>query len=113
MNQPKNSIMLADGTVLENSSCGAAEKSLWCWVSGHSMADCFAMFNDSERTNTITVLFNTSGVIYRGYTEMQLIKRGTDALGHQTTDVRMTWPEGGEHSIEEIKLSKDPPEEEG
>lgn len=112
MNQPKNSVMLADGTVLENCSCGFAERSLWCWIKGYSMADCFAMFNDPEKTKAITVMFNTTGSIYRGFTDLLLIKKSSDVFGNQTVDLRMSWPEGGEHSIEEITAVKDSSEEE-
>ena len=111
MNQPVNSLMLADGTVMENSSCGYADKSLWCWISGRSMTDCFPIFSDSKKTNEIVVLFRTGGIRYKGFTELTSIRKGTDVFGKDTIDIRLTWPEDGEHSIEEFQLHKDEEEE--
>ena len=71
------------------------------------MAECFQLFSDPEKTKMITVLFNASGVIYRGYTDLMVIKKGLNTLGETTIGIRLSWPEGGEHSIEEIKVLKD------
>ena len=106
MNGTAYTVTLADGTVLEG-SCGLAGTSLWCWVSNKSMADCFALFTDPEKTNEITILYTVTGYRYRGFTEMELIKTGTDALGKPTVDVKLTWPEGGEHSVEEFPIEKE------
>ena len=100
-----NSLVLADGTVLENSSCGFAERDLWCWIHDVTMAECFAIFNDPEKTKEIAAVYNTQTVIYKGFTELLAVKRSSDVLGVETVDVRLTWPEGGEHSIEEVTSS--------
>lgn len=102
------SLTLADGTLLENSSCGGADNSLWCWITGKSMEECFTLFNNPNKTNEITVRYNTMGIRYKGYTEMQVIRRGKDVFDNDTVDVRMTYPEGAEHSIEEFEIPKEP-----
>lgn len=104
MDQPINSLLLADGTIIENSSCGAGGKDLWCWVTGKSMAECFAIFNDAAKTREITIKYNTSMVKYIGYTDMLLIKKDDPNVS-----IRLTWPEGGEHSIIEIPVIEDKP----
>lgn len=104
MEELMNCLVMADGTVLEASSCGYADKNLWCWVSGKTMPECFAIFNDPEKISEITVLYTTSGIRYKGFTDMITIRKGSDGLGNETVDVQLTWPEGGEHSIEEFPI---------
>lgn len=89
--------ILGDGTVLENTYCGYSEPSLWCWVSGKTLLECAQMFSDPYKTSVITSYYYEQGYIYRGFTEVLLIQRS-----EKTIDVRLTWPEGGEHSVEEI-----------
>lgn len=102
MNTLINCLVLADGTILENSSGGYADRNLWCWINGKTMNECYALFTDPEKTKTITVNYATSQIIYKGFTELLLIKKGTDGFDHETVDVRLTWPEGGEHEIIEV-----------
>ena len=110
MNELTTVLSLADGTRLEG-SCGFSDRSLWCWISGRTMADCFSLFSDSEKTKLIDSPGIKTGIRYKGFTVLELIKTGTDAFGRMTIDVRLTWPEGGEHSIE--KYPMEPEEEEG
>ena len=91
-------ITLGDGTVLENSYCGYSERSLWCWISGKSLIECARLFSDPYKTSVITSYYFGNGVIYRGFTELLLVQNSEN-----TVDVRLTWPEGGEHSVEEIE----------
>lgn len=102
MDHVYNSLVLADGTVLEGSSCGFSDKTLWCWVSGRSMADCFSIFTDSEKTKEITVLYYTSGVHYKGFTDMQIIRKDMDDKGNETINIRLV-PIGDNYSIEEFE----------
>lgn len=99
MAQPANSLLLAGNTLIENSSCGAGGSDLWCWVKGKTMAECLDLFDDPEKTSEIIAGYTTSRIRYTGYTRMILIKRNPD-----TIDVRLTWPEGGEHSITELPV---------
>ena len=97
-----NKLTLADGTELENSSCGFAGRNLWCWIGGKTMAECFAIFSDPEKTKEINIEYYEKSIIYKGFTDFVQIRKGTDVLGNETVDVNLTWPEGGEHSIEEV-----------
>ena len=99
MNQPANSLCFADGTVLENSSCGGSDHFLWCWISGKSMAECVSLFSDSEKTREIVAAYVTERIIYRGYTDLLVVEKANDPMTGTDIRVRLTWPEGGEHSI--------------
>ena len=103
-------LTLADGTEFDG-SCGFSGRSLWCWILNKSMADCFSIFTNQEKTKEITILYTVTGYRYKGFTSLELIKTGTDALGNPTVDVKLTWPEGGEHSIEEFKIERPSREE--
>lgn len=91
-----NTIILADGTILENCGCGYANGSLWLWFEDKSMKECFDLFIDPKITKKIEMYYVTEKITYVGFTSMLLIR-------HQESDdrieVRMTWPDGGEHSI--------------
>lgn len=105
MEQPANSLKMADGTIFENSDCGYSKDTLWCWIHDVSMTQCFSVFSDAEKTKDITVRYHTSEIEYKGFTELTIIKKGTDVLGKETVDLCLTWPEGGEHSIEERTIT--------
>lgn len=110
MNRFDNStLLLADGTTLENSRCGFANKKLWCWISGLSMADCFPIFSDPTKTNTISCLYVTTGMRYRGFTEIEIIRKGMDEMGNETVDIRLA-PVGDDFSVEEFPIIKEPEE---
>ena len=94
----EKTIILGDGTVLESSFCGFSDRSLWCWITGKTMMECMKIFSDPIKTETITSYYFVKGYIYRGFTELLLVQKSEN-----TVDVRLTWPEGGEHSIEEIE----------
>ena len=106
-----NTLVMADGTTFEDSSCGFGDRYLWCWLKRRAMAECFAIFTDPEKTSEIAMVYNTKTVVYKGFTELLLIKRGVDVFGDETVDVRLTWPEGGEHSIEEFTPEPEEPEQ--
>lgn len=112
MNRYDNSsLLLADGTALENSSCGFSDKKLWCWISGRTMADCFPLFSDPTKTNTISCLYFTMCMRYRGFTEIEIIRKGMDSMGNETVDIRLA-PVGDDFSVEEFPIIQDPDEEE-
>ena len=102
MRQPEGSLRLADGTILTNSSCGFANKLVWCWIKGRSMADCFSLFSDVLKTREITCMYSSSGMKYSGFTDMLIIRKGLDPMGRETVDIQLGVPEGGTYSIEEI-----------
>ena len=107
MEKLQNCLVLADGTVLPKSSCGYSDKNLWCWVSGKTMAECFALFTDPLNLQTIECYYVTEKYIYKGFTEMILIQKSETGLGEPQIDIRLTWPEGGEHSVEVEDLNDD------
>lgn len=46
-------IILADGTVLDESECGYADKRLWCYLKKLTLNQAFQIFSDPEKTNKI------------------------------------------------------------
>ena len=97
----EKSITLGDGTILENSYCGYDPNNnryLWCYVSDKSMMECMRLFSDPYKTAAITSYYFVKGYIYRGFTELLLVQKSND-----TVDIRLTWPEGAEHSVEELE----------
>ncbi len=94
----KKSIVLSDGTVLDNSFCTPINNSLWCWIADTSIPECAKIFSDPFRTDTITAYGYTGCRIYHGFTKLLLVEQLNN-----TVDVRLTWPEGGEHSVEELE----------
>lgn len=103
MNEERNCVILADGTKLSNTGCGYSERNLWCWIrDGKGIQECFMLFTDPEKTKNI--LFRYPGkksIRYKGFTEFLLIRKVEDGV-----DVRLTWPDGGTHSIEESEDEK-------
>ena len=81
------SLVLADGTVLEGSRCGYAEHHLWCYVTGLTMMEAFAVFSNPEKTRTIKFLYGTVEEVYEGFTEMNVIK-----VSEFTVDIRLVRP---------------------
>lgn len=98
------SITLGDGTVLENSYCGYSDgsRNLWCYINGKTMAECVDLFSDPYKTESITSTYFVKTYLYKGFTELILVQKSS--LG---VDVRLTWPEGGEHSVEELEEPED------
>lgn len=96
--QIQKSITLGDGTLLENSYCGFTDRHLWCFVTGKTVAECARIFSDPLKTSEITSYYYIKGYIYKGFTELLTIEKNST-----TVDVRLTWPEGQPHSVEEIE----------
>lgn len=46
-------LVLDDGTVLDKSECGYAEKKLWCFLKDLSLIEAFSIFSDPEKIKTI------------------------------------------------------------
>lgn len=98
-------VILADGTELKNTYCSMTDNgtSLWCWVNGKSFSECFKLFEDPYKTSEITSYYYGKKYIYHGFTEILLIQKSYN----DNIDVRLTWPEGGEHSVEELEEPED------
>ena len=105
MGKLQNCLRLNNGTVFEKGSCGYSDRDLWCWVLDTPMSECFQLFSDPDNLQVIECYYITQKYIYRGFTEMILIRRSETALGEPQIDIRLTYPEGGEHSIEVVDLN--------
>lgn len=79
------SIILADGTVLEDSECGYAERTLWCMLKGMTFAEVFAVFSDTAKTSRIEYILLNKKYTFIGFTELTLIQQS-----EFTVDVRLT-----------------------
>lgn len=98
---------LANGTILEDSSCGYSERYLWCWIYGKTMSECYELFSNPENIKYIRYHLYTERVTYTGFTDMLLIQKREDEKGEMQIAVRLTWPEGGSHTIETETLPDD------
>lgn len=96
------SIVLSDGTILENGFCTPINNSLWCWIPNKNLLECTKLFSDLFRTDAITAYDYVGARVYHGFTKLLLVEQLNDVV-----DVRLTWPEGGEHSVEEFEDETD------
>lgn len=101
----ENTIYLADGTELHDSNAGYSKPDLWCSIRGKTMMECMQMFSDRKKISEITVYNYSTGYRYIGFTNLLVVQKSQ--IDDDMVDVRLTWPEGGAHYIQEIK-----PEEE-
>lgn len=71
-----NTITMNDGTVLEDSNILDMNGSLCFFVrNGMTMAEVFALFNDPEKTATITETRYEQEKTYEGYTDLNMIQK--------------------------------------
>ena len=71
-----NTITLNDGTVLEDANILDMNGSLCFFVrNGMTMAEVFGLFNDPEKTETITVSQYGQEKAYEGYTDLTMIQK--------------------------------------
>ena len=68
-------LTMHDGTVLERSECGYAEHKLWCWIKDKSMVEAFAVFSDPTKTSAILFEYGTQKILYKGFTEIEIIRK--------------------------------------
>lgn len=74
----KPKLILADGTLLEESDCGYFDHELHCWIRKMDMTGAFLMFSDSERTKTIHYLYLGTEEVYDGFTQIVLVRQMED-----------------------------------
>lgn len=103
MPEYREDLILGDGTILENSHCGYSDRYLWCFISGKTMLECVQIFSDSEKIAEMKSHYLFNGYLYKGFTDLLLVEKNTDG----SINVRLTWPEGGEHSVEKLEELKD------
>ena len=60
-------LILNDGTVIEDGSCGYADGHLWCWLFC-TMQAAAALFMDPERTEKIVFEYGEMSSEYDGFT---------------------------------------------
>ena len=76
-----NTIALNDGTVLENAGILDINGSLCFFVrNGMPMAEVFGLFNDPEKTGTITVTQFGQEKTYEGYTDLTMIQKNSSEV---------------------------------
>ena len=92
-------IVLKDGTTYEDGECGYANGHLWCWLRNTTFVKAFADFSDHSKTEEIHELRDEKENIYRGFTDMDVIKKNEYEPGRFTIDVRLS---GGNISMEEV-----------
>ena len=66
-------IILADGTIYEDSNAGYADGSLWLYLTGVSMIDAWPGVADPEKTAEIVYEFGEESITYDGYTSIQIL----------------------------------------
>jgi len=104
--ESKNFILLRNDIVLENASCGYSDRYLWCWIPDQKLVYVFELFSDPENLKTIQCKFLNQRTLYKGFTELMAIQKSEDSMGKYQIEVRLTWPEGGEHEIIPIEDEK-------
>ena len=50
-------------------------------------------------------MYYASGHKYKGFTNIEIIRKGMDSLGGTTIDIKLT-PDGNDFSIEEIPINQ-------
>lgn len=84
-----NTITLNDGTVLEDASVLNMSGSLCFFVrNGMTMAEVFGLFNDPEKTGTITVTQYGQEKTYEGYTDLNMIQKDDAQVSGILTKMR-------------------------
>lgn len=61
-------LVFADGTIIEDGSCGYAEGNLWCWVTGFTMPQAAQIFLDPAKTERIIFQYGGMEQAYDGFT---------------------------------------------
>lgn len=62
-------LILKDGTIIENGSCGYSDGRLWCWFHGFTMAQAAQVFCDHEKTDHILYEYGEMTAEYAGFTD--------------------------------------------
>ena len=70
-------LVLADGTVLDQSECGYAERKLWCYLKNLTFADAFQIFSNPDKIGVIKFEYGLTDqytrITYTGFTDIQTI----------------------------------------
>ena len=71
-------LILNDGTVIEDGTCGQADGVLWCYLPDGDIRQAFALFSDPEKTARIRFIYGEMEDVYEGYTDLTAIAAGQD-----------------------------------
>ena len=63
-----NRLILNDGTVIENGRAGKADKILWLWLPGWTMAQAAEIFFDPAKTGKIIFQYGEMEDVFTNYT---------------------------------------------
>lgn len=78
-------LILNDGTVLNDSYCFEASGVLWVYIgTGYTLAEVFNLLNDPEKTETIVCVQYGAEATFEGYTHLYCISEeigGTFSAG--------------------------------
>ena len=61
-------LILMDGTIIENGSCGYADGRLWCWITGYTMPQAAQVFFDPAKTVRIVYEYGEMADTYEDFT---------------------------------------------
>ena len=81
-------LVLKDGTVLNNCSCGYANKELWCFLKDRTLFDAIQLFSGPEKFQTIVYEFGIP-INYTRITYMSITGVVTFDQQETQTDVRL------------------------
>jgi hypothetical protein len=62
-------LILLDGTVIKDGSCGYSGGRLWCWIHGYTMRQAAEVFMDPEKTGQIEYQYGGMFDVYTNMTE--------------------------------------------
>lgn len=71
-------LILKDGTIIEDGSCGYSDGRLWCWIHGFTMAQAAQLFFDHEKTDHILYEYGEMKADYTGFTECRNLNIDND-----------------------------------
>ena len=73
-------IVLADGTILNDSTAGYADGLLWLTITGKSLQECAMLFFDTSKTARIQFDYGEMRDVYEGYTVCTNLSIDTDGV---------------------------------
>ena len=75
------SLIMKDGTRIEDGRAGYADGALWCYFEGYTMAQAAAIFLDPEKTDRIQFKYGEMQDEYEGFTECRHMDIQEDGSG--------------------------------
>ena len=112
------SLILNDGTVLEDCECGYYDKSLWCTLKGGiTFAEAFQYFSTPNKFKTVTFVLKFGEVIdkikYSGFEEVTAVLQHEDSVEVRLQGFRITQEKTREYVQRLTDESEEPTNEGG